>query len=257
MMKEEKSRDYLSPSRTSTVDGNLVTESDRRTVVDLMFSIVRKSPFDIDMVVVAMGMVDRFLSKPSNIAQDALQDMVRFKLVAISALSICITSENNSIIPGSEFLADESNSMCSFGVSEIKDMESKIKQGLSSGLFAPTSLQMAKNFLSLALPGVNLEESRWSYVLDDVRFQADHAVGEYYFTTQFPSTIAMAAILNAFDEITGSDLEFMLHAFPSVLSNHVTSLTDLLDTKSRLRDVAGRDYDTSVSDTMVEMGRLA
>ena len=60
-----------------------------------------------------------------------------------------------------------------------------------------------------------------------------------------------------FYEITGSDLDFMLRVFPSVLGKHLVSLTDLLATKSRLRDVAGRDHDTSVSDTIIEAGHLA
>ena len=186
----------------------------------------------------AMGMVDRFLSKSSSIAQGALRDRNQFQLVAIAALSICIKT-NEKMILGSEFLATVARNI--YSANEIKDMELNILEGLQSGIHAPTSIQMARHFLSLALPGVNLEESRWSFILGDVWFQIEHAVRDYYFTMQWPRTVAMAAILNCLDQVTGQDHQVLLRVLPTLVSKNFPSLTDLLAAKNRLRDVMERD----------------
>ena len=135
MMQEEKSRDYLRPS-WPVVDDTFVTQSDRTVIVDWLYSIVDTCQFDHEMVIMAMGMVDRFLSKSSTIAQGTLQDRKQFRLVAIAALSICIKT-NEKMILGSEFLPTVARNI--YSANEIKDMELNILEGLSSGIHVPTS----------------------------------------------------------------------------------------------------------------------
>lgn len=252
MMKEEKSCDYLCRKRSNDADNTFVTQSDRTAVVDWIYSIVDTCGFDLGLVAMAMGMVDRFLSKPSIIAQDALHDSRQFQLVAVAAFSICIKTEQK-VTAGIEFLTDVSRKL--YSSLEIRDMASTIIEGLSSGIHAPTSIQLAQHFLSLALPGINLEASRWTCVLDDVRFQLEYSVRDYFFTTQWPRTVAMAAILNALDHVTGRDRQVILRVFPPILGEYFPSLTDLIAAKTRLRVTMERDKfaddTTDVSDIII------
>jgi hypothetical protein len=252
-MNEEKSCDYLC-LRRSACDDTFVTHSDRTEVVDWMYSIIDACGFDLELVAMSMGMVDRFLSKTSSIAQDALQDRKQFHLVAIAALSLCISTDER-IVHGHESLAIVSAKM--YSTKEIKEMESNLLHGLSSGIHALTSIQIARRFLELALPGVDLESSKWCCFLDDVHFQTEYAVRDYYFTTQWPSTLAMAAILNAFDDVTGQDRQVMLRVLPSLVREHIPSFRDLVDAKHRLQVIMERvDYAndaTDVSDSSVEI----
>ena len=246
IMNEEKPRDYLCTSRRS-MDGTAIAQSDREEIVDWMYTVAARHRIDFEMVAGTMGIVDRFLSKPCGVAQEVLRDRKQFVLIAIAALSICMESGEKAI-PKNGFLANISRETSS----EIKEMESSIQQGLPSGVHAPTSIEIARHFLSEALPGIDIETSRWSYLLDDVRFQTEYAVRDYYFTTHWPSTVAMAAILNSIDELLGNDRELMLRVFPSIVSKHFPVLTDVLAAKDRLWVEMERGHTTVVSDKIVE-----
>jgi hypothetical protein len=239
MLHEENARDYLCLRRPRSEDGAaFVTQSDRTAIVDWLYSIVDAYRFDLGLVAVAMGMVDRFLSKPSDLAQDALRDRHRFQLVAIAALSIGLETEPQ-IPSASALLAAATRPL--YSVAEIKDAAARLREGLASHLHAPTSLQLAEHVLSLALPGVPLAESRWSCVLDDVRFQLEYAVRDYFFTLARPRTAAVAAVLNAVDHVTGPERRALLRDLPPLVEAHCPSLPDLVAAKHRLRVVMGRD----------------
>merc|ERR1712194_286390 len=212
---------------------------------------------DFDMVAMAMGTVDRFLSRRSKVAQEVLRDRDQFRLVARAALSLCVETQEEGVC-GERGLALLSST--THTVNDIKNMELTIREDLRDKVHALTSLQIAHHFLSLTLR-VNLEESRWSSALDLVRFQTEEAVRDYYFTTQLPSTLAIAAVLNVFDEVTGQDREIMgnalLRDLPVFISEHSVSLGDLLAVKERLKHAMEAenfsDDDTVVSETSTEI----
>jgi len=239
--REEKPCDYLHDA--------LVAPSQRTEAVDWMYIVVDKYGLDPEVVVAAMGTVDRFLSTPSSIAQGALRDRRQFELVAVAALALCLwTGERTP--PKREVLAAVSRD--AYTAKEIQDMASHIRRSLSPGR-APTSTQMARHFLSLALPGVTLEDSRWTCVLDDVRFQTEHAARDHFFATQQPRTVAMAAILNALDQVTGRDRLEVLRVFPLIVKEHFPSLGQVLASRNKLRAVMKRDDDTAVSDIILKI----
>ena len=228
--------DYLS-SLDLVVNAALVTAADRTEVVDFCYDIAAKCYLDFDMVAMAMTTVDRFLSRRSRIAQEVLRGRRKFRLVAAASLSLCHVDTQEKGACGNRCLDVLSSKM--YTVGEIKNMESNIRQDLLGSAHAPTSLQIARRILSMSLR-VNLEESRCGCVLDAVRFQTEHAVRDYYFSTQLPSTVAIAAVLNVFDQVTGQDRQIMrcalLRVLPVVISEHVfISFGDLLLLKERLR----------------------
>ena len=65
--------------------------------------------------------------------------------------------------------------------------------------------------------------SLFEFILDVVRYQVEHAVRDYYFSLIRPSTVAMAAILNALDQV---DLEACRYILEALLSSQLVMLND-------------------------------
>lgn len=88
----------------------------------------------------------------------------------------------------SAFFADMSNG--DYSINDIEDMELSILHSLSWRINGPTSIQIAHSILSLVLSHhTNLRESTWGFILDEVRYQTEHAVRDYYSCIQRPSTV--------------------------------------------------------------------
>lgn len=236
MMEKEQtiymSRDYLNQdhhhrhpsSSTSSSSPKLVanntiqiTESDRLKLVDWCYNVVDQLEFDREIVAMTMELVDRFLSTPSNnnnnniatIRKQILQDRRQYQLLAISSLYLTIKT-TAKVVLGSEFFSALSHN--SYTIQEIEDMEYTILASLKWRIHAPTPIEMAHSILALTLPATNLSKGTWGYILDEVRFQTEYAVRDYYFTTQRRSTIALAAIFNTLDQIGENDRRAVLRA---------------------------------------------
>jgi hypothetical protein len=83
---------------------------------------------------------------------------------------------------------------------EIETVERTLLSGSSSwrcAPAAPTAYEVGRTILSFLLPYTNLPEATWGFFLDEVQYQTEHAVRDYYFSTQRTSTIALAAIFNS------------------------------------------------------------
>ena len=150
-----------------------------------------------------------------------------------------------------------------YSVAEIEAMELSLLRGLSWHIYAPTTIKVARDILSSMLPREDMqeEESTSAFVLnivDNVQYQAELAVADYYFVLQRPSTIALAAIFNSVDHLylKRQDHQTLRHALFSVMVKHeFASIELILAAKRRLEclvDGAAED-DTVVSeeDTVV------
>jgi hypothetical protein len=217
--------DYLHAPAT------LITESDRLKIVDWCYGVIDHCKFDRETVAIAMDMVDRFLSKPSSAAALVRRDRKQFQLLAVAALYIAIKT-NERVSFGSDQFAALSGGI--YATEDIEDMELIILEGLEWRVCAPTSAQMAHHILSLALPHVDLRESTWGLVLDEVRFQTEHAVRDYYFCLRRPSTVAMAGIFNTLDQLENEDRQAVLRALMFVMNHEFDHPQELMDARERL-----------------------
>ena len=244
-------RDYLQSASHSRPSPAAITESDRMHIVDWCYGVVDTLEFDREIVMIAMGLVDRFLSKSSSATRYYLQDQLQFQLLAMAALYIAIkTNELAAFSSGANFSAMSGGL---YSVEDIEATELKILCGLSWHMCAPTSIQIANHILSLLLPYVNLKEesSTWGVLLDEVHYQAEYAVRDYYFSPQRPSTVAFAAIFNALEVVTISqvDRQAILAALMLVISNGDFATSDhLMPATCRLHDLL--EYDVIEEDPL-------
>ena len=82
-------------------------------------------------------------------------------------------------------------------------------------------------------------------------FQMESAVRDYYFTTQRPSTIAAAAIMNAIDQVNDHDYEYLTITLLPILKEFDFDLSPyLLKARDRLHRLVN-DHEQSVV-TMLE-----
>jgi len=206
---------YLNPS-----DPTMVTSYDRMLLVDWCYDVIDHCEHSRETVASAMEMVDRFLCMPSNsdeaagIIDEALHDQRGFQLLTITALYISIKT-NEKIVLSSDLFAEMCNR--AYSTKEIEDMERILLCGLSWRCHAPTAYQAGLSILSLIMPYIDIPEVTWGFLLDEMKYQTEHAVRDYYFSTQRPSTIALAAILNTVSDICTEERLEKLGNFLSVI----------------------------------------
>jgi hypothetical protein len=198
---------YLDPS-----DPSMITAADRKVLVDWCYGIVDHFRLSRESVAMAMAMVDRFLDMPSctidaaRAADGSLHSQEKFQLLAIVALYCSIKANEKQVTMSSNVFVDN---VCSdlYTKEEIEDMEHIL---FRSGLMprcndAPTAYQVGHSILSVLVPHVSMPEATWAFLLDEMKYQTEHAVRDYYFATQRTSTIAIAAVLNAVQGISSTE----------------------------------------------------
>ena len=180
----------------------MINEADRTQLVDWCYKVVDLFKLEREVVAKAMDMVDRFLSKSNScdLVYKILHDRIQFQLLTVTALYVSIKINERTVI-GSKLFSIISCDL--YSISDIEDMELSLLCGLSWYISAPTTVQIANHILKLISSHVTIQLRRrtWAAILDEVLYQAEHAVRDYYFVTQHPSTVAIAAIFNAIDRV--------------------------------------------------------
>jgi hypothetical protein len=208
-----RKRDYLDPS-----DPTIVTPDDRMLLVDWCYRIVDHCQFSRESVASAMEMADRFLSMPNNnmsaAAHEALHDRNKFQLLIVTALYVSI-KVNERVSVSSGLFAE----MCkdAYTEEEIENMELTLLSGLEWRCYAPTAHQVGLSILSLIMPYVNTSEATWSFLMDEVKYQTEHSIRDYYFSTQRPSTVALATLFNAMGQICSPERNEVLDFFLRII----------------------------------------
>jgi hypothetical protein len=234
------SRDYLSRSHhlhQELSSETMVSASDRTKLVDWCYDVVDSCEFNRENVAIAMDTVDRFLSIPSEVAKEALEDRRLFQLVAMTALYLAIKT-NEQVVLGSCFFAKMSSM---YTKQEIESMERAMLNGLCWRLCAPTSIQIAHHILSIILPQVSLDELTWGFLLDEVGYQTQHSVRDYHLTTQRKSTIAVASIFNAVDQIDCENRRAVLRSLIGIVNEDFDPPRKLIAVRNKLQDAVSCD----------------
>ena len=185
-------------------NSKVITNEDRIALVDWCYSIANRCKHSRDTVASAMEMVDRFLSPSkimSSVSSDAARtsnevrnDKFKFQLLTVTALYVAIKINESTVVSSDLFagICRESHSK-----EDIEDMERILLSGLSWRCRAPTALQICQTILSLIIPHAGIPDDICDFLLDEMKDLTEVAVRDYYFSTQRPSTVAVAAILYA------------------------------------------------------------
>ena len=239
MQKEQtvyRSCNYLHHhNEPSSVSASLqvVDEDVRTTMVDWCYSFIDVCQFEREHVAVAMEMVDRFLSKSSEHSEAVLRDRMKFQLLTMTSLYVAFKTNGRTAL-AIDFISSISQNL--YTVQEIEAMEWTLLNELAWRISPPTCAHMAHHILSLVSMQVPLDKTTRKFIRDEMNYQAVHAVREYYFVTQRPSTMAIAAMLNALDLLSKKqrNCHNICRALVSIMNDEFESIEKILDTKRRL-----------------------
>jgi hypothetical protein len=206
---------YSCKGYLNTSDPTMITAADRKILVDWCYRLVDNYHFSRETVAVAMEMVDRFLSVTAGpaalwetnsdvarIGNEVLSSKDKFQLLTIAALYSSIKIGEKFVLSSEQFAE-----MCCgiYKKEEIEDTERTLLRGLSWRSIAPTAYEVVHYLASLIAHYVTIPEATWAFLLDVTKYQIEHAVRDYFFSTQRTSTIALAAIFNAIKGISSHE----------------------------------------------------
>ena len=201
-----KGKGYLDP-----LEPTIITASDRMAIIDWNYGVVDALDICREVVAVAMDMVDRYLSEPSNCFTDqALHDQNKFQLLSVTALYVAI-KVHEQVPLSSNVFAEISQGL--YTIEDIEDMELILLSGISWRCNAPIASQVGSSILNLILPLAKCSNETKEFLLDEMTYLSELAVRDYYLSMQRSSTVALAAIFNAIGRIRGREGQELLLAF--------------------------------------------
>uniref|UniRef100_A0A7S3VCP7 Cyclin N-terminal domain-containing protein n=1 Tax=Chaetoceros debilis TaxID=122233 RepID=A0A7S3VCP7_9STRA len=177
-----------SSSSTSSCTG--INEIWREKICEWCYQVVDHFDFNRQVVAIALNYLDRYL---------ALRPVNRkiFQLAAMTCLFIAIKMNESKVLSLSAFL---SLSRGYFQAEHVLAMEHAVLRALSWKVNPPTPIIQAKYLLFILPKNVQ----RKAEILEITRFLTEISVCDYFFVPHKPSTIAIAALLTAFDTVGSS-----------------------------------------------------
>jgi len=218
MLRQEKDyvgQDYLSepdqndpPESVSAINGPLheeassatsTLEQDRAKMVEWQYQVADFCRFDRETVAIATNYFDRFLATSSAAEAHTNTDLFQLAVMACFYTAAKI-HEPESFEPW--MLSKMSRGL--YLPSEVETMERVILQAIEWRMNPPTALSFIKEFMEM-LPACYLSDDVRPTVMNLAKFQVELSVRIYQFVPVKASTIALAALLNAFESIGMDD----------------------------------------------------
>jgi len=166
----------------------------RYKMADWCYQVVDFCKFNRETVSIAMSFLDRYLSTPTG-ASRCLSSKKEFQLAAMTALYTAVKiNEPEAMDP--KVIAGLSRGF--YTEDQVTDMELSILNSLKWRMNPPTSLSFVRAFFQL-LPTKSIPKSVQEAAFELARFQTELAISDYQYCTCKASTIAIAALLNAFE----------------------------------------------------------
>ena len=237
------SGDLFSSTTSSSLLGSRI-EIWREKICEWCYQVVDYFNLNRETVAVALSYLDRYL------ATRHVNKRI-FQLAAMAALYLAIKLYEPAVLRISSLIK---LSRGYFKVEHIAAMEKSILQALSWRVHPPTSLAFARYFMHL-LP-FDCSQSVKHGIMETTRFLTELSVCDYFFITHKPSSIAIAALLNAIELTNSSKLstkqkQKIIDAIS--VDVHLDMNPDkVMECRTRLREMYHRwdnDDNTDLADT--------
>ena len=195
-----QSADYLSRNVESK-DG--IDKVCRRLMAEWCLKVVDRCSFSRDTASIAMNMLDRFLSSPQGEA--AIKRRHVFQLASMTCLyTAIIVHESEALQP--QTIVQLSRGM--FTVKEVEEMELEILFAIQWKTSPPTAWTFVKHFLEVAPQQDSCKETH-EKVMKLAKLQTELTVVDYDYVTKSASSIAYAALANAYDMLKISNTDYL------------------------------------------------
>lgn len=240
--KKPKFEDSFRASTTPTTgpSGSRIDEYCREQIVEWSFRVVDYFRIDREVVAVSMNFLDRYLSHRRC-------DRNAFKLAATTTLHLAVKILYPCKLADLGILSDLSRG--EFRMSDVCTMEVQILDALKWNMHPPTICAFCSIFLDFFFASRVVTMS--SHDLDDIydvaSFFCELSICDYSFAMASPSTVALAAILNALEGMFGADNTLsadIAHAAHNVRISPLQADLSLL--RNRLWDLYERSEECAI-----------
>ena len=201
---------YLSlPNSSRSTSQNPVNEYCREQICEWSYRVVDYFNVNREVVSVALSYLDRFMSKYAK-QHGCLLDRRTYKLVATTALYVAVKIHESTATYHLNLLSILANlSRGEFTQMHITEMEKLLLHQLKFRVHPATTVGYIHHFL-LMPPFVgntagqrDVEPSISRQLLDTACFYAELAVMDFYFCTEKPSIVAVAALMESIERSCG------------------------------------------------------
>jgi len=186
----------------AATSGTLIDEYCREQIVEWSFRVVDYFRIDREVVAVSLSFLDRFLAKYRC-------DRTSFKLAATTTLHLAVKLLYPCKLADLGILSDLSRG--EFDMKDVSAMETTVLHTLHWNLHPPTAIAFSAIFLDyfFASRVVTITSTDLDDMYDVSSFFSELAVCDYFFVHLRPSTVALAAILNAIEGMYGPEHSFV------------------------------------------------
>lgn len=221
------SEDYIQILEDRHDNESAIDRECRFRMVGWCYQVVDFCEFSRDTVAISINFLDRFMSTFSG--YHARRDRRTFQLAAMTCLYTAIKiHEQQALEP--KVISDLSRG--TYTEKEITDMEREILEAMKWRMNPPTPLSFIVAFLSIIPENVMKEIDREA-VTETAKYQTQLAVLDYYFLSCSPSSIAIAALVNAAQGMKSNQfyktLQTISKAFGMDINSH-----DAIECRNRL-----------------------
>ena len=220
---------------------NQINDLWREKMCEWFYSVVDHFDYSREVVNIAMSYLDRYL------AQRKVNRRI-FQLAAMTAIYLAIKLFN----PGEFHMSSLIELSRGYFLAEhIEQMEDAMLQALSWHVHPPTPFAFSRDMIKLVSADVT---PRLRHELSELaRFLTELSVCDYYFVTRKPSSIAVAAIINAIELMGPEKIEpkykvGFLHNIVSIGLDIDNDGDEIIECYERLREMYIAGGYTSTSD---------
>ena len=263
MMKQERTtyacHDYLTAPKTHQASSNTpkitITTSDRQRVIDWCYDIIDQCHLNRETMAVAMNLADRFMCTQTKRSNEILYHRGQYQLLIVTALYVAVKMNEPILFSSADFAAVTHDT---YTATELEAMEQTLLTTLEWRCCVPTAQQIGMHILELlklhllASEIIRPSSSTWEFLEEELAFQTQTALRDYFFTTERSSTVAAISMLNAIEQVNDIEYEPLMRMLISkVLKKfEFEEASTLLYSRHRLRSlVVAEDNDCDLCDS--------
>ena len=225
-----------------------ITVSDRQRVIDWCYDTIDVCELNRETVAVAMNLADRFMCTPSAEQTELVYRRGQYQLLVITALYVSVKINEPTTFSSADFAAVTHNT---YTKTELEEMEQTLLHGLGWRCSVHTPQQIGMCIIELLkmhiIPSqaISSDGPTWNFLEEELAFQSQSAVRDYFFTTERSSTIAAISFLNAIEQVNDVEyIAFMRTFISSVLKKfEFEDASTLLYSMHRLRSLIDADHE--------------
>lgn len=200
VMRRQEDTAYFCTDYLKERTPNMIDEICRSKMLNWYFQTADCGVCERDTVVVAMSYLDRFLSSDTARAVDVIESRDKYQLASITTLYMAI-----KLMEQFKIKTTDLEELCknAFAAEDFAQMEYDILSALNWRVHGPTVLSFLEYFFALIPTATSMQNKvTWQILKQKSKQYIEFILGDFYFVTRRPSTVAIAIIVNSLKHVS-------------------------------------------------------